>query len=90
MLSSSISGTGSGGSIQQIVMELLVTSPGSTISCTSYVFEGEVRAQEAVLLEERSAHAIERQQYQDLLDLVPVATLMTTPSGVIQRAGKPP
>jgi PAS domain-containing protein len=54
------------------------------------VFEGEVRAQETVLREERSAHAIERQQYQDLLDLVPVAILMTTPSGVIQRAGKPP
>ena len=52
------------------------------------VFESEARAQEAVLLEERSAHAIERQQYQELLDLVPVATLMTTPSGVIQQANR--
>jgi PAS domain-containing protein len=52
------------------------------------VFEGDVRALEAVLLEEQSARAIERRQYQDLLDLVPVATLMTTPSRVIQQANR--
>jgi PAS domain S-box-containing protein len=53
-----------------------------------HVSEIEVRAQLTAVLEEEAGREIEQQRYRDLLDLVPVATLMTTPSGLIQVANR--
>jgi len=50
--------------------------------------ESEARAREAELREEQATHTIERQRYRDLLDLVPVAALMTNPAGLIQQANR--
>jgi PAS domain S-box-containing protein len=50
--------------------------------------ESELRAQQDSFLEAQTALEVERRRYRDLLDLVPVATLLTTRSGVIQRANR--
>ena len=40
------------------------------------------------LREEQASRETEQRRYRDLLDLVPVATLMTTPAGLIEVANR--
>jgi len=50
--------------------------------------ESDARALETALREEQATREIERRRYRDLLDLVPVAALLTTTTGLIQLANR--
>jgi len=50
--------------------------------------EVEVRTQLTAVHEDEAGRETEQQRYRDLLDLVPVATLMTTPAGLIEMANR--
>jgi len=50
--------------------------------------ESEIDVQVAELIEEHAAGEAERQRYRQLLDLVPLPALMTSPSGLIELANR--
>jgi len=55
---------------------------------TLHAHESEAHAREAELRAEQATREIERRRYHDLLELVPVSTLMTSRSGLIQQANR--